>query len=119
MGRGTAVEMMKAGASDYLMKGNLTRLAPAIERELREAEVRRERRRGQEQIRLANIELVTGIRLDPGKGWSLCGSSCRERETGGSQPASGYPYSRPGAESRNFGRQPGGCPARSFTPRYR
>ena len=31
---------MKAGAHDYLMKGNLHRLAPAVERELREAAVR-------------------------------------------------------------------------------
>ena len=36
---------MKAGAHDYLMKGNLARLVPAIQRELREAEERRRRRR--------------------------------------------------------------------------
>ena len=35
---------MKAGAQDYIMKDNLRRLNTAIERELREAEVRRERR---------------------------------------------------------------------------
>ncbi len=45
IGEATAVEAMKAGAHDYLMKGNLARLGPAIEREWREAEVRRERRR--------------------------------------------------------------------------
>lgn len=44
MGEEIAVRMMKDGAADYLTKGNLTRLAPAVERELREAEVRRERR---------------------------------------------------------------------------
>src|SRR4030042_282503 len=42
MGEGTAVAAMKAGASDYLMKGNLARLVPAVQRELREAEIRRE-----------------------------------------------------------------------------
>jgi PAS domain S-box-containing protein len=38
-----AVEAMKSGAQDYLMKDNLRRLAPAVDRELREAVVRRER----------------------------------------------------------------------------
>lgn len=44
IGEGTAVAAMKAGASDYLMKGNLARLVPAVQRELREAEIRRENR---------------------------------------------------------------------------
>src|SRR5512144_66693 len=37
IGEDIAVACMKAGAHDYLMKGNLNRLAPAVERELREA----------------------------------------------------------------------------------
>ncbi len=45
IGEETAVAAMRAGASDYLMKSNLTRLVPAIERELREASERRERAR--------------------------------------------------------------------------
>ncbi|HEX4266156.1 MAG TPA: PAS domain S-box protein [Verrucomicrobiae bacterium] len=40
----TAVAAMKAGAHDYVMKDNLTRLGPAVERELRDAEVRRARK---------------------------------------------------------------------------
>ena len=51
IGEATAVEAMKAGAHDYLMKNNLPRLVPAVERELREAEVRRERRRAEEALR--------------------------------------------------------------------
>src|SRR2546425_1981417 len=47
----TAVATMKAGAHDSLMKGNLKRLIPAIERELREAKSRRERRRAEEALR--------------------------------------------------------------------
>src|SRR5215216_4805394 len=43
IGEDAAVEIMKAGANDYLTKENMSRLCPAIERELREAEVRRER----------------------------------------------------------------------------
>ncbi len=53
IGEETAVEMMKAGAHDYLMKDNLTRLAPAIQRELREAEGRRAQRRAEDDLRLA------------------------------------------------------------------
>ncbi|MFB3855341.1 MAG: sensor histidine kinase, partial [Vicinamibacterales bacterium] len=40
----TAVMMMKAGAHDYINKGSLARLAPAVERETREADVRRQRK---------------------------------------------------------------------------
>lgn len=43
IGEDLAVSCMKAGAHDYLMKGALARLVPAIRRELREAEVRREK----------------------------------------------------------------------------
>ncbi|MBI3810727.1 MAG: EAL domain-containing protein [Nitrospirae bacterium] len=45
-----AVAAMKAGAHDYVMKNNTARLIPAIERELREAEIRRERRRAEEAL---------------------------------------------------------------------
>ncbi|HEX5973757.1 MAG TPA: PAS domain S-box protein, partial [Rubrobacteraceae bacterium] len=60
IGEQVAVEAMKAGAQDYLMKENLTRLNTAIERELREAESRRERRRAEEERRLAQ-EKYRGI----------------------------------------------------------
>jgi signal transduction histidine kinase len=43
IGEDTAVEAMRSGAQDYMIKGNLARLLPAIEREVREAERRRER----------------------------------------------------------------------------
>lgn len=51
IGEDTAVDAMRAGAHDYIMKGNLRRFIPAVERELREAEMRRERRRAEEQVR--------------------------------------------------------------------
>ncbi len=44
VGEETAVEAMRLGVHDYLVKGKLTRLVPAIERELRESENRRRRR---------------------------------------------------------------------------
>ena len=51
IGEEIAVVMMKAGVHDYLMKNNLTRLAPAIERELRDAQVRRDRRLADEALK--------------------------------------------------------------------
>ena len=61
IGEETAVEMMKAGAHDYLMKDNLTRLVPAIERELREAEVRKERKRVEEELRVKDTAITSSI----------------------------------------------------------
>src|SRR5918996_4435204 len=49
-GEDAAVEIMKAGANDYLTKENVSRLCPAIEREVREAEVRGERERAQKEL---------------------------------------------------------------------
>ncbi len=51
IGEETAVAALKAGAHDYFIKGNLIRLAPAVEREINEAEERRERRRAQRALR--------------------------------------------------------------------
>lgn len=51
IGEETAVDTMKRGAHDYIMKDNLSRLIPAIERELREAQGRHERRKALEALR--------------------------------------------------------------------
>ncbi len=51
IGEETAVAMMKAGADDYILKDNLARLAPAVERELEEARTRRERREAQQALK--------------------------------------------------------------------
>ncbi|MCA1992022.1 MAG: PAS domain S-box protein, partial [Coleofasciculus sp. S288] len=51
IGEDIAVAAMKAGAHDYLMKGKLARLAPAVERELREASERRKRRVAEQSVR--------------------------------------------------------------------
>ena len=51
IGEERAVAMMKSGAHDYVMKSNLARLAPAVEREVREAAARRELRHAEEERR--------------------------------------------------------------------
>ena len=50
IGEDTAVLAMRAGAHDYIMKSNLARLAPAVERELREAAIRRERQLANQRV---------------------------------------------------------------------
>jgi DNA-binding NtrC family response regulator len=50
IGEETAVECMRLGAHDYVMKGNLSRLSSAIDRELKEAESRRQRKRAEEML---------------------------------------------------------------------
>ena len=61
IGEDIAVGAMKAGAHDYIIKGSLARLVPAVERELREAEARRERRETERRIMVttALLELFT------------------------------------------------------------
>jgi signal transduction histidine kinase len=53
----TAVAAMKAGAHDYIMKRNLARLAPAIERELREAQTRVARKAAETALRQSEEQL--------------------------------------------------------------
>ena len=53
IGEDTAVAAMKAGAHDYMMKNNLKRLVPAVEQELREAEVRRKLKHSEKALQEA------------------------------------------------------------------
>ena len=61
IGEEVAVEALRAGAHDFLIKDRLARLAPAILRERREAELRRERRSLQEQLLLADRMASIGL----------------------------------------------------------
>lgn len=54
-----AVTAMKSGASDFISKGNLSRLVPAIERELRESKLRSAHSKAEEEIILLNKLLKT------------------------------------------------------------
>ncbi len=59
VGEEVAVEAMKAGAHDYVLKDNLARLNSAVERELREAGIRRQHRQAEREIRDRDEELTT------------------------------------------------------------
>jgi two-component system NtrC family sensor kinase len=60
IGEDIAVAAMKAGAHDYIMKNNLARLLPAIERELREAEGRRARKHAEDTLQ-ENYQIMQAI----------------------------------------------------------
>ncbi len=59
IGEDMAVAAMRAGAHDYLIKGKMSRLIPAVKRELREAEMRRAHRKAEAEIRRLNALLKT------------------------------------------------------------
>lgn len=58
IGEDIAVETMKSGAHDYIMKNNLNRLVPAVERELKESENRAIRRNIEEKQRQTEKQLL-------------------------------------------------------------
>ncbi|MEA2735892.1 MAG: hypothetical protein QOE14_2343 [Humisphaera sp.] len=57
----TAVQAMKAGADDYLSKGSFARLVPAVERELRRADERRDARRIEQQLHKRETNLADAL----------------------------------------------------------
>lgn len=61
IGEAAAVEAMKAGAHDFFLKGNLARLAAAIERERAEALLRHQHRRAVEELRESQAQLRDAV----------------------------------------------------------
>ncbi len=59
IGEDMAVNAMKSGASDYIYKGNLSRLIPAVEREMQEVQVRQERKQAKEDLKLSEEKFGT------------------------------------------------------------
>jgi signal transduction histidine kinase len=64
IGEDSAVEAMRAGANDYVLKQNLRRLGPAIERELREAANRRMQRSTQAALLASEHRLRHAQRME-------------------------------------------------------
>jgi len=64
IGEDLAVEAMKGGANDYIMKSNLKRLSPAVQREVREAQERRDKQRVEHELRVAEEELRVARKVD-------------------------------------------------------
>jgi len=65
IGEETAVAALKAGAHDFLIKDKLARLVPAIERELREAEIRRSHRDAETRYKLLVEQLPIVVYVNP------------------------------------------------------
>jgi signal transduction histidine kinase len=59
LGEETAIETLKKGATDYVLKHRLARLVPSVQRALREAKERTGRRRAQQQLRRSHKQLRT------------------------------------------------------------
>lgn len=57
IGEDTAVAAMKSGAHDYVLKDNLARLGPAVERALRDGEGTRARKKAEDDQRRLHLEL--------------------------------------------------------------
>lgn len=65
VGEETAVTALKAGAHDFLLKGKLARLIPAVEREIREAEIRRSHREAESRYQLLVERLPIIVYMSP------------------------------------------------------
>ena len=65
IGEETAITALKAGAHDFLIKANLARLIPAIEREVKDAEVRRSHREVQTRYQLLVERLPMIVYMNP------------------------------------------------------
>jgi signal transduction histidine kinase len=57
LGEEVAIETLKQGATDYVLKQRLARLVPSVHRALREARERADRKRAQEQLRHSHEQL--------------------------------------------------------------
>jgi len=79
LGEEVAIEAVKIGATDYVVKSRLSRLVPSVQRALREARERAERKKAEEAFRRSEMYLAEAQRL------SLTGSF-------GWDPASGEIY---------------------------
>src|SRR5579885_3360177 len=94
VGEDTAVEAMKAGANDYVLKHNLARLRPAIERELAEARIRRAHREVESRYRNLFESVPVGVLIATSDGTVLEANPTFARmmgigDTGGQKASAG------------------------------
>jgi PAS domain S-box-containing protein len=70
-----AIETLKIGATDYVFKTRLARIVPSVQRALREADERIERRRAEEALRRSEVYLAEAQRLSHtgSFGWAVAG----------------------------------------------
>jgi diguanylate cyclase (GGDEF)-like protein len=86
VGEETAVELMRAGASDYLLKHRLTRLTAAIDRELTQAGERRAKRRAEDLFRaVLHASPQPTVVVDRATGDVVDGSEVFRRKFGGAK----------------------------------
>src|SRR6202043_3505126 len=71
LGEEAAIEAFKIGATDYVLKTRLSRLAPSVRRALREADERAERKRAEESLRQSETYLAEAQRLCRTGSWAL------------------------------------------------
>src|SRR6188474_3347433 len=69
IGEETAVSALKAGAHDFLVKGNMPRLIPAIQRELKDAETRHKRREADQALQESNARFSSLFENTPVAIW--------------------------------------------------
>jgi PAS domain S-box-containing protein len=63
LGEEVAIEAVKNGATDYVVKSRLSRLVPSVQRALREARERAERKKAEEAFRRSEMYLAEAQRL--------------------------------------------------------
>jgi PAS domain S-box-containing protein len=63
LGEDVAIEALKIGATDYVLKTRLSRLLPSVRRALREAGEKAERRKAEEALRRSEMYLAEAQRL--------------------------------------------------------
>src|SRR6202158_4812258 len=75
LGEEVAIEALKIGATDYVLKTRLSRLVPSVRRALREATQRAERKRAEESLRQSETYLAEAQRLSHtgSFGWNVSG----------------------------------------------
>lgn len=78
LGEEVAIEALKIGATDYILKSRLWRLAPAVRRALRESKEKAERKRAQESLTQSENHLREVIETIPVLAWTALPDGSKE-----------------------------------------